>query len=121
LTEYAFIKFFTPYQDGLPCFLSEVAANQILKDDDHNAYRGKSALLSPKMLGYGYFQELDSVSTAGVIEWRWPYIITETAPDMSLFDALDYLPNQQVDEGFLALLMEGLQCRYYRLLWLLCV
>ncbi|KAF9906225.1 hypothetical protein EC991_000852 [Linnemannia zychae] len=115
VTEQAFVKFFTPYQDGLPCFLSEVAANQLIMDDDHKVYQRQSALSSPKMLGHGFFLELDNASTAEEMsEWRWPYIITETASDMPLFDALDFLPLQQIDEGFLAPLMEGLQ--YYHTL-----
>ncbi|KAF9122023.1 hypothetical protein BGW39_010081 [Mortierella sp. 14UC] len=119
LTEHAFLKFFTPYQDGLPSFLSEVAANRLLMDDQEahhqNPGHDQPGLLSPKMLGHGYFQELDNESMAeGISEWRWPYIVTETVSDMPLFDALDYLPLQQVDEGFLAPLMEGLQ--YYHTL-----
>ncbi|KAG0277234.1 hypothetical protein BGZ95_006274 [Linnemannia exigua] len=112
LTEDAFVKFFTPYQDGPPCFSAEVAANRLLMDDHES--NGQHVLSSPKMLGHGYWQESDHATVEGVSEWRWPYIVTETALDMPLFDALDYLPLQQVDEGFLAPLMDGLQ--YYHTL-----
>lgn len=77
-------------------------------------------LSSPRMLGHGYYSESFSSEGAsptgeqegGPVHWRRPYIITETVSDMSLFHMLDYLPKQQVDESFLASLMEGLQCKF---------
>ncbi|KAF9144813.1 hypothetical protein BG015_012095 [Linnemannia schmuckeri] len=128
LAEDAFVKFFTPYQDGLPSFLSEVAANQLLMDDSpatkvvgkHEHDGNGPTLLSPKMLGHGYYSEPSSFSEdtspsdEGTVQWRRPYIITETVPDMPLSKALNRLPHQQVDETFLASLMEGLQ--YYHTL-----
>ncbi|KAF9540667.1 hypothetical protein EC957_003897 [Mortierella hygrophila] len=65
LVEGAFVKFFTPYQDSLPSFLSEVAANQLLMDDNSTAGKRKrnsnvSTLSSPRMLGHGYYSESSS-------------------------------------------------------------
>ncbi|OAQ25412.1 hypothetical protein K457DRAFT_141211 [Linnemannia elongata AG-77] len=127
LAEGAFVKFFTPYQDGLPSYLSEVAANQLLMDDNPTTAKRKRdgngpTLSSPRMLGHGYYSESSSSEGAsptgeqegGPVHWRRPYIITETVSDMSLFHMLDYLPKQQVDESFLASLMDGLQ--YYHTL-----
>ncbi|KAG0217223.1 hypothetical protein BGX33_011101 [Mortierella sp. NVP41] len=107
LTEDAFVKFFTPYQDGQSCFLSEVEANQLLVDAAGSNNGHEHVMSSPKMLGYGYWLESDN-------DWRWPYIVTENAPDMPLFDALDFLPEQQVDAAFLMPLMDALQ--YYHTL-----
>ncbi|KAF9127290.1 hypothetical protein BGX30_014854 [Mortierella sp. GBA39] len=127
MAEGAFVKFFTPYQDGLPSFLSEVAANQLLMDDNSTAGKRKRnsnvpTLSSPRMLGHGYYSESSSSEGSsstrgqegGAVQWRRPYIITEAVSDTSLSRALDFLPNQQVDEAFVASLMEGLQ--YYHTL-----
>lgn len=78
-------------------------------------------LSSPRMLGYGYYSQSSfsegnsptGEQEGGAVEWRRPYIITEPVSYMSLFHGLDYLPNQQVDETFLASLMDGLQCKFF--------
>jgi hypothetical protein len=128
LAEGTFVKFFTPYQDGLPSFLSEVAVNQLLMDDNPSSPGKRKrdsnspTLSSPRMLGYGYYSESSSESApppvgegqggggAAAVQWRRPYIITEAVSDVSLSVGLNRLPNQQVDETFLVSLMEGLQC-----------
>ncbi|KAF9924015.1 hypothetical protein FBU30_005945 [Linnemannia zychae] len=112
LTENAFVKFFTPYQDGLSCYHSEVAANQILIDNSQNSTH-EPVLSSPKMLGYGYWSE-SKEAEGEELEWQWPYIITDTVSAMPLLEAVDFLPQQQVNETFLVALMGGLQ--YYHTL-----
>ncbi|KAG0294160.1 hypothetical protein BGZ96_001678 [Linnemannia gamsii] len=130
LVEDVFVKFFTPYKDGLPSYFSEVAANQLLMDNNPSSLGKRNregispTLSSPRMLGHGYFSKSSEspwpIAGEGegggeaVVQWRRPYIIIEAVSDMSLSEGLDYLPKQQVDETFLVSLMDGLQ--YYHTL-----
>ncbi|KAF9357587.1 hypothetical protein BGX34_009296 [Mortierella sp. NVP85] len=65
--------FFTPFQDGYSCFLSEVQTNLTLMATSEKRIHG-DILSFPKMLGHGYLLDTDEKEPS---KWRWPYIVTE--------------------------------------------